>query len=957
MRVTKRNGSSEKVMFDKITLRIELLCNGLNPSLDPVKVAKETISNIIDDISTSELDLIAANVAESYKTSHSDYTRLAGRILMSNLIKSTPDTFAECISDIYNSSISGNTITPVVSELCDEFGIEPPAHDKISNIDERYVKFAKDHNDVINDIINSSSIEIEYIGMKTLLYNYLLKIDGVVHDRPQYMFMRVAIALYIDSSLDTNIVFENIRKCYQALNGMYIMHATPTLYNSCSPRQQLLSCFLLGVDDNIIDIMKTCANASLISKWAGGIGIHMHQIRSLGQKIHGTGGHSNGLIPQLRIWNAIALAWNQGGRRKGAIAIYLEPWHGDVMEFLELKVLNGGAESQKARDLFYAMWIPDLFMKRLIAGKEWSLFSNDEGKILSKLYDGMYIDGVQRDAFTEAYERFEAAGLAVSTVSASTIADKIFAAQRESGTPYICFKDHVNRKSAHMNIGIISSSNLCVHGDTLVLTDNGQLPIKSIVGKVVSVWNGIEYSKVVPIKTGEDMPLLKVRFSNNSEIKCTRYHKFYDVNENQITAEELQPGTVLAKFELPQDTFGVQPYDNLTVTMIADEGETGDVYCFSEPKRHRGMFNGILAGQCTEIMQYSAPDSYGCCTLSSINLPKYYDKATGEFSYEKLHEMARQCVRNLNRVIDINVYPVEECKVNNMQLRTLGIGVQGLADLFCLMRIPFDSEDAERVDLKIVETIYHGALTESIALAKEYGPYDAFKGSPASYGKLQFDLWYENTQVEKLCNSLSDILSGAYDWDAVRKDIQEHGSRNSLHIAFMPTVSTSQITGNNESFEPFTSNIYVKNTLGGRLTMVNKYMIEHLTELGLWNERIKNEVLAADGSIKNIDSIPVDVREVYKTVWEISQRSLIRRAALRGAFIDQAQSLNIYTRDNSDTVLRSIMIYGWKCGLKTGSYYIHSKSAVSAQKTVTMMIKPVQEIEEACPIGCTSCSS
>jgi ribonucleotide reductase alpha subunit len=1112
MHVLKRgNRGYEAIKFDKITTRISNLCKGLNSAVDPILVAQRTVSNLVDGISTEEIDNISANVAEYLNTYHHHYGKLSARIRISNLHKTTPGTFSECMLKLQLESSK----RLVVQTKCFAPGYDPK-HNLLFKEDA--INFISEHKDIIDPmIINDYDYKFDCVGIKTLMHNYLHKKDGKPYDRPQYMFMRVAIALYkhLYNKSPTEC-FNAIKKCYKRLASLSIMHATPTLFNACTHTQQLLSCFLLGVKDDISQIMNSQHNASIISKYAGGIGVHLHQIRCNGSYIHGTSGESSGLIPQAKMWNDLACAWNQGGKRKGSIALYLEPSHGDIMRFLELKLPVGDDES-RARDLFYALWITDLFMERYLDSLDntWSLFSNNEAKNLSLVYDGMPVDMYVKiagdsdlheytgkfvnpdgtlNAYTKLYLQYEAAGLAVAKIRMEEIDRRILRAQRETGTPYICYKDHANRKTNHQNIGTIQSFNLCVHGDTYILTDRGQYKIGELSGENVNVWNGNEFSRVKIMQTGVDQELIRVALSNGAYLDCTLYHKFYIVESGEDSSEpkeiracDLKPGDKLIEYNLPVlkdgpklkssnkfdvpfcahradkiawlntytcgfitskkslvidghnyeylshirlmlqsigvnssilplkyklliDTDGLERLlasgytpKNSTIIEHKDKYDVGqsifvqsirpveraDTFCFTEPKRHMGMFNGILTGQCGEIAQYSDPDSYACCTLMSIVLSRYVVKSelgkkdsNGLYNfdplkvldYARMHKMVRQCVRNLNSVIDFNDYPVHQCAKNNFQLRPMGIGIQGLADLFCKLRIPFISPAARIIDNAIMETIYHAYITESAALAQKYDSYEMFEGSPVSRGILQFDMWKNNRQRMFPCE-FKELFSGLYDWDAAKFAAMK-GMRNSLGVAPMPTVSTSQISGNNECFEPYHSNVYLKSTLGGRFIMVNTYLLKHLSELGLWSKEMRDEVLANDGSIQDIDIIPQQVRDIYKTVWEIPQRELIMRSAQRSAFIDQSMSMNIYLRDNSDKTLRSVMRLTWSLGLKTGSYYIRTKPATSARKVAsstqraklltqnTTADPEIQsdnktvgdEIADACPIGCTSCS-
>lgn len=853
MHVQKRGSRGfEPVKFDKITERVAKLCGDLDRDIDPTRVSHATIKNLYDGITTENLDKISANIAESYKLSHPDYSKLAARILISNLHKTTPNEFSICMDAVADTMcIRGS----------------------------KQLKFIEDNAAALNAmIITQNDYNFDYFGYKTMENSYLIKIvetvagpDGApifvdsngkmpvykmindrpvaeevtlhpkttdrIMDRPQYMFMRVAIAIYMDKG-----TLADIAQCYTALSEMYFTHATPTLFNACGKVQQLNSCFLMGTNDSIEGIMKNLSDTSFISKWAGGIGIHMHNIRCQNSRIAGTNGKSSGLPKQLKIYNEAARCWDQGGKRLGAFSIYLEPWHGDIMKFLELK-LNSGAETERARDLFYALWVNDLFVKRVIENGSWSLFSEDSAPGLSDVYDGMMVctkcdcaessataqcihDFKPKNVFEELYTRYEKEGRAVKVVKARAVMDAINHMQRESGTPYICFKDHVNRMSGQSNIGTIKSSNLCA-----------------------------------------------------------------------------------------------------------------------------------------EIVEWSSAESYACCTLASINLKKFIIVSERpSMDYAKLHEVVRLIARNLDMVIDVNAYPIRECETNSANYRPIGIGIQALADVFAIARIPFLSAEAATMDLCIMETIYHAALVESCARARTHGAHTAFEGSPASQGRLHFDMWLENQRLIGGELSNVNLFSGLYDWDALKTEIKQYGLRNSLHVALMPTVSTSQIMGNNESFEPFASNIYTKTTIAGKFTVANNAMIRHLIELGIWTEDLKNRVVNNDGSVAGISEIPMDIQRVYQTVWDMKQSDLMKRAALRGAFVDQAQSLNIHVRNNSDETLRSIFTSGWKLGLKTGSYYIRTRPGTNALKNNIATVKAAQTKTAEAPVcymdeGCVHCSS
>lgn len=962
MRVQKRGGRGfEDVKFDKVTIRLDALIReaGYGNTVNAVLIAQQTIKNLYDGITTEELDYIAANIAESRKLVHPNYSQLAGQILISNLHKTTPAKFSVCMR-----------------ELEESLKIMSPVH----------MQFIADNADALDGMItHAADYQFGYLAYKTLEKQYLHKVrepvmdifgkpkyvdfDGNpvttevssaaedfaliakplmryrVHDRPQYMFMRVAvevaIAGVVNRLLASNIavttlsadnlvqyrdsILGQISIYYTALSKMNFIFATPTNFNACTKFAQLNSCFLLNTDDSIEEIMRTVTNAALISKRAGGIGIAMHKIRCRGAEIKGTNGESSGLIPQIKIYNEDAACWNQGGgKRLGAFAIYLEPWHGDILQFLRLK-LTQGEDAQRARNLHYGLWMPDLFMIRARTDAWWSLFSEDTAPGLSEVYDGMlvckrcgycanrnYIELVRKgvltagdaglsvgtamfdassgaadvfkrfgnpelwhcscefrsvDVFTNLYVRYERGGKIVRRVRPSVIIDAMAEVQRDQGEPYVCFKDHANRQSNHMNLGTLQSSNLC-----------------------------------------------------------------------------------------------------------------------------------------TEIFEWHSADQYACCSLASINVKKYLvwvsvpsngqsvpsngQNVPGKWTLNKAALIADVAliVRGLDNIISANKYPVKECKVNAHSYRPIGIGVQGLADAFMIMRIPFLSAEAEMFDLEIFETIYWAALNASCELATEFGSYDGFVGSPYSRGELRQDMWMANqSRMREYGNGMIERMEAynrsgrsSFDWNEMRQRVRG-GVRNSLLVALMPTVTTSQLLDNNESFEPMAANIYTKSTLAGKFTMSNNLMIKHLIELGLWNDNIKTRVMNNNGSLQSCPEIPADIREIYKTVWEMRQTQIMERAGLRQAFIDQGQSLNEHITDNSNGVYRGILTIGWELGLNTGNYYIRSRAAVDPMKNNAVAIKESQEIDTvqiqvntsqgnvpvwnvvatgpACEAGCDSCGS
>ena len=767
MKVKKRNGELEEMRYDKITKRISALCHDLNMDyVDPTYITLKVTQGIYDGISTIELDRLAAETAAQMTTTHPDYAKLAGRIAVSNLHKSTPKKFSQCIKELYSF-------------------IEPKTGKESTLISDEVYEFVMENKEVIDGAIDMNrDLDFDYFGFKTLERSYLLKIGNRIVERPQYMYMRVAVGICkgdVEMSL----------RIYDDLSQHFYTHATPTLFNAGTRRAQMSSCFLIGnKGDDIDGLFDTIKDVAKISKWAGGIGLHVHDVRAKGSYIKGTGGESDGLIPMMKTYNEVARWINQGGKRKGSFAIYLEPWHADVFEFIDLRK-NHGKEEMRARDLFLAMWTPDLFMKRVEEDGDWSLFSPDEAPGLSDAYDSP-----EDKAFTRLYEQYEQDGKARKVVKARKLMDAILTAQIETGTPYMLYKDPANYKSNQKNLGTIKSSNLC-----------------------------------------------------------------------------------------------------------------------------------------TEILEYSSPTEQAVCNLASIALPKYI--LNGEFNHELLYEYTYQVVKNLNNVIDLNFYPTEETKRSNFKHRPVGLGVQGLADVFCMLGIPFESEEADKLQTDIFETIYFAALTSSKDLSKVFGPYESIVGSPIEKGIFQYQIW-DKTDKE---------LSGRWDWKSLRKEVVNYGVRNSLLVAPMPTASTAQILGNNEAFEPFTTNLYLRRTLGGEFVVINKHLVNDLLKVGMWNDNIKNKLIFENGSVQNIPEIPTELKEIYKTVWEMSQKRILQMAANRSIFIDQSQSLNLFIDNVTKPKLLAAHIYGWKLGLKTGMYYLRTRAAVDAIKTLGVEMSAPQKVE------------
>lgn len=785
MYVVKRDGRSESVKFDKITARIKKLCYGLNQAVDETKVAMKVIEGLFDGVTTSELDNLAAEVAATMTVSHPDYALLASRIAVSNLHKKTEKSFSETMKALYEY-------------------IDPKTGENASLLAQDVYRIIEKNAEYLDSqIIYDRDFGYDYFGFKTLERSYLLKLNGKVAERPQHMLMRVSVGIHKDD-------IESVIESYNLMSEKWFTHATPTLFNAGTPKPQMSSCFLLTMQDDSIDgIYNTLKQCAKISQSAGGIGLSISNVRAQGSYIKGTNGTSNGIVPMLKVFNDTARYVDQGGgKRKGSFAAYIEPWHADIYDFLELKK-NHGKEEQRARDLFYALWVPDLFMERVEKNEKWTLMCPNE---CPGLYDSY------GEEFEEKYLRYEKEGRGRKTIQARDLWNAVLESQIETGTPYILYKDACNKKSNQKNLGTIRSSNLC-----------------------------------------------------------------------------------------------------------------------------------------TEIVEYTSKDEVAVCNLASLALPKYVEE--GEFNHQKLFEVTYHVTKNLNKIIDNNYYPVLEARNSNMRHRPIGLGVQGLADAFILMRLPFDSEGAQKLNREIFETIYYAAMTASKDLAKDLGPYESFSGSPVSKGEFQFDMWGVKP-------------SDRWEWDVLKEEVLKHGVRNSLLLAPMPTASTSQILGNNECFEPYTSNIYTRRVLSGEFIVVNKHLLRDLTDLGLWNDELKNKLMAENGSVQNIDEIPDNLKELYKTVWEIKQKAIIDMAADRGAYICQSQSLNLFIENANFAKLTSMHFYTWKKGLKTGMYYLRTKAArdaikftvenASRKEVVSVVNSKEQEAEIACsldnPENCESCS-
>ena len=1122
MYVVKRNGEREVVSFDKILQRIKKCGMEVGIKINYTSLVMKVIDQLFDGISTTKIDELTAEQCASMASIHPDYNTLAGRIIVSNHHKNTNPLFSEVVCNLYEYHDKHNKSSPLVSRELYLIVNNNPNYDNICDYDRDYL--------------------IDYFGFKTLERSYLMKINKTIMERPQHMWLRVAIGIHGDN-------VEKVKETYELMSQKYFTHATPTLFNAGTPHPQLSSCYLIAMEnDSIEGIYNTLKDCAMISKWAGGIGLHIHNVRASGSHIRGTNGLSNGIVPMLKVFNNTAKYVDQGGgKRNGSFAIYLEPWHADIEIFLQMRK-NHGDEELKARDLFYALWIPDLFMERIKTDGTWTLMCPDECPGLSDVYG---------EEFNALYTKYETQGKGRRTMKARELWFQVLDAQMETGTPYLLYKDACNRKSNQKNVGIIKSSNLCVAPETTILTDNGHIEIQTLVGKKVNVWNGEEFNEVEIFKTGENQELIDVYISDGCKLTCTKYHKFFIQNnyskksKELIEAKDLKIGDKIIKsnypiidgketmnysythgffcgdgtysnnnleesrcqykcldghyfckrhidfeteyfkndentdksqcnglsytkkpisylydekkelvkymnyryitennnritIQLPLDIeekyfvplkcsindkmewlsgycdadgcivnnknnqqlqsasinkdfllnikfmlqtcginpkisksrdkgfshlpdgkggykdFATQPLYRLLITSndlvqlielgfspkrlklnplnkptrnanqfikiekIVDEGRIDDTYCFTEPKRNAGIFNGIITSQCTEIIEYSDDKETAVCNLASIALPSFVDKSSETiiFDYDKLHDITRVVTENLNRIIDINYYPTPKTERSNFRHRPIGIGVQGLADVFMMMNIPFHSEEAKQINRQIFETIYHGAIEKSCELARKEGPYDTFDGSPASQGILQFDLWGVNPNEQEQ----------RYDWDGLKEKIKMFGLRNSLLVAPMPTASTSQILGFNECIEPITSNIYNRRTLAGEFILANKYLMNDLIELDLWNEKIKNNIIANHGSIQHIEIIPQHIRDKYKTVWEIPMRHLIDMAADRGAYICQSQSLNLWLEDPNYSMLTSMHFYSWTKGLKTGIYYLRRRGRHHAQQ-------------------------
>lgn len=1118
MFVINRQKNKEKISFNKVYDRIKTVAKSIKnyESIDFGLVAQKIISNMYSGITTTELDELSARICMGMIFENPLYGDIASLLCINNLHKNTSDCLFETYTRLYNVTDNSGT--------------------KFNLVGEYLLTVIKNNLTFLNSIIDYSlDYKLDFFGFKTVEKSYLLKVNSDIIERPQHMYMRVAISIHGDN-------MEKVEQTYKMMANQYFTHATPTLFNAGTERQQLSSCFLVGMDDTIESIFETAGEVAKISKWAGGIGLSISNVRANGSLIRGTGGNSSGIMPLMKMLNSIATYINQGGKRSGSFAVYLEPHHPDIFSFLEAKK-NHGADEQRARDLFYGLWVSDLFMERVKGNLQWSLLCPDVCKGLGDVHG---------TDFKILYEKYEKDDRYVKKiVQARDVWSAIVSSQIETGGPYILYKDACNKKSNQQNLGTIRSSNLCVAPETFILTDRGQLIISTLKDQSVNVWNGKEFSNTVIVQTNKDAHLIDVSFSDGSTLTCTPYHKFFIQNflgyTSLVHAKNLKNGMKLVQCKFPiidtgkelnhaytiglqagsdvfytsnkffmyneryfvpinysitskmkwfsgycdanaekclqvssnnkdfliniklmlqtcgvncnvvelkkkslltvgmnelcdiiklgfkcyavdmqkyVDTVKRSPLEFVKVLSVVDNNRVDDTFCFNEEKEHKGIFNGVLTSQCAEIVEYSDSSETAVCNLASICLPQFLEEklnddylntrdgirlktsiekyvdvvvyskkdclyckllkalfATVGISYTELSEkedeilstqfgitsltvprvynhseylggyqeaykilrpkvnftklasVSGMLVENLNNIIDCNFYPTEKTKVSNNRHRPIGIGVQGLADIFILLKLPFDSDEAAVLNKELFETIYYGAMQKSIELSKNTQPYDTYNKSPLSQGLFQFDLW----------GVKSEELSGLWDWNLLREKVLKYGAKNSLLIALMPTASTSQIMGNNECIEPYTSNLYVRRTMAGEFTVVNKHLVKDLNDIDLWNDTTRNRLIYDRGSVKNIKNMPEFLKDIYKTVWEIKQKKCIDLSADRGPFVCQSQSLNIWLESPTFDSLTSMHFYGWSKGLKTGSYYIRSKPKVNP-KNISMNINTEQKM-------------
>lgn len=1001
MEVLKKNGNKEKFKREKLVARLKVL-EGRSPykkeNVDYKSVVEKVASGLMDETNSDDIDTLLAETSAMAVSKNPDYSYLASAIEVSKLHKETHDTFSKKMEILHYKGF----------------------------LNEEFFEYVQENAEYLDSIVDyKRDYEIDYFGFKTLKRAYLLRDDNdIIVERPADLYLRVAVSLRMGN-------LEDIRKVYGNI-GKYYVHATPTLFNAGTKKQQLASCFLLDTEDSIDGIFKTLTDCAKISQSAGGIGINFNKVGATGRKIKGTSGQSSGIVPFLKIFNETARAVDQNGKRKGSIAVYMSPWHGDIFKFLDLRK-NHGKEEMRARDLFLALWVSDLFMERVRENGKWTLFCPNTTPLLNETYG-------QR--FRNLYEKYENDGLGLETVSARKLWEKILESQMETGTPYILYKDASNIKNNQNNLGTIKNSNLCMTADQRVVTDKGYLTVKELheMDEELNLFDGEKMVKSSKMKLrGKQEDVYKITLKNGLEHKVTGYHGLSVLDKynkpRRVDCKDLKIGDRV-EIQINKGLFGKKNvilfnyldyginipnciwdsneetqllyirYILDKITNIKEDGKNEyivgyhtfakdlqlllinngystklkrvnektilkissttkktskvvkieyigkeDVYC-PTVYNNENIFiaQGFKTYNCGEILQFSSKDEVAVCNLASISVKDFYDTKTKKYDFHKLKEISAEICININKVIDISFYPVPEAKKSNLRHRPMGIGIQGLADLFAIMKINFDSNEAKEINKKIFASIYFGALESSCDLAKEFGVYESYEGSPMSQGKLQFDLW--NAEPHEM-----------WDWEYLRSKIRKYGIRNSMLLAPMPTASTSQILSNNECFEPFTTNIFTRRTLSGEFIVVNKYLINDLMEIGMWNSKIRNKLIKDNGSIQNIDGIPQNIKDRYKTVWEISQKSIIDMAADRGIYICQTQSMNLFMSEPKLGAMSSMHFYAWGKGLKTGMYYLRSKPAVNAIK-FTVEKEEVEnnaEAQLACsidnPDDCMMCGS
>lgn len=1014
MKVVKRSGEYEQLNFSKISYRLSKLVER-KPCLDGVvldELCIQIITNLYDGITTKEIDEISARLSAS-KIDHPDYSSLAARISVSNLQKNTPKKFSQAV-DLLGPSVIHSRVLAVV----------------------------KTHSKLIDDAIDSDNDYLyDFFGLKTLEKSYLLKKDGKIIETPQFMLMRVALGLNVTGEGDEGIdCVHKAIESYTIFSKLLYTHASPTLFNSGCVRQQNSSCFLLNTSDSLDGIMKTLSDSAQISKYAGGLGVNLGDIRGKKSSIKSTGGKTESIVGLLKLFNDVGRYINQGGKRNGSIAAYLPTSHPDILEFLDIRK-NTGDENLRARDLFSALWVSDYFMECVENDLNWDLLSPDDCPDLSNHFG---------EEYKSLHQKYVSFGLSRQKLKARDIWSKIIVSQIETGMPYILYADSVNKRNNQSNLGTIKNSNLCVAPETMVLTSKGYYQISSLEGKLVEVWNGEKFTETTVKKTGQNQQLFKVITSNGSELYCTAYHKFYEASGNCIRALDLQTGTSLetCRFPVivqscPEQNDSIVPvnddknlklkwlqnlvdrelckkFDNFEIhntckeylekaryliqtlgcdTILAADrknwrlilppkalyslyflginfkdyipiGEEdsvvkvvscnvterfSDTFCFTETERGRGVFNGILTGNCAEVMLRANEDEIATCNIATISLPKFV--VVGEdgikyFDYDNLMKTVETMVDNLNKVIDVNFYPVPETETSNKAHRPIIIGAQGLTSVFFELGIPFESNEARQLNKKIYEAIHYSSIKRSCELSKIHGPYSSFAGSPLSKGIFQYNM-----------SECKDLVLN-FVWESLRQDVIKYGLRNSMLTGSPPTASTSQILGNYESFEPPTNNFMTRNTLSGDFPVINKYLINDLIKINLWDTSMKEKMLRENGSIQNIPEIPQNLKDLYKTVWEISQKTLIDYSADRQLFTDHSQSLNIFMTNPSIAKISSMHFYGWKSGLKTGMYYLRTRAMVTPEKFTVSNESVKEESPAVCvlikdgpiPEGCTACS-